>query len=181
MNTKWNHGAGSFAGCGTSGLSRPRVSDGSRHSGGRGSILILTLLLLASLCILLLSATETLLMDLKAERAFEVSVKGFYVAEAGLAHAQALCRFMEKGEDGKRNIPSPEVPWERWVSFSGGEYFLLFRSLSGSHPAMPLGSKNEGILVQAFARQSTNGEIRIHMVLEDPPSCKPIAWWQPRD
>jgi hypothetical protein len=181
MDMGWNRGADSVAGGGISGSSASGKSDGSRPGGGRGSILILTLLLLTSLCVLLLSATETVLMDVKAERAFEVSVRRFYVAEAGLAHAQALCRFMKKGEDGKRSIPSADVPWERWVSYSGGEYFLVFRSLSGSDPGLPLGSRNKGILVQASARQSTNGETRIHMVLEDPPSCKPVAWWQPRD
>ena len=142
--------------------------------GTRGSILLVTLFMMSFLSILLFKTTETVLLANKAQIAFEHSVKLFYVADAGLAHAQALCR--QGGSEEQMSV----FPWNQWVSFIEGNYFLKTSYPSDPHPFQRGLKLESGMLIEVVGKLGPSMVTRIHMLLDDPPSCNILAWWQER-
>ncbi len=57
----------------------------------RGSILLLTVILLSLLSVLLLLVTNSILLGTQARESLRTSLEMLYIAEAGLAHGQAFC------------------------------------------------------------------------------------------
>ena len=154
----------------------------------RGSILLMTLILSSFLSVLLLLATESLLLGMKAQQFFESSVELFYLAESGMAHGQAFCRsergaaFFSAGpkvirpEDQEGN---PDIPFDRWIPWGKGAYLLTFRfplekETSGSFPR-----RDSGILLTVKARFGSKQEKHLALLMEEPPSCNTLAWWEP--
>ncbi len=158
--------------------------------GVQGSILVVTVFLLSSLFILVLTATETVLLARKAQRALEISVESFYIAEAGLARAQAVCPKLytaplpgdgdDEWKNGSEEGDNPDFSQAKWIPFGNGKYFLSVRFVADLPPEHPLTTLGSGILVEALARVEQHNEIGITILLDDPPSCRLIAWWQSR-
>jgi hypothetical protein len=69
---------------------------------------------------------------------------------------------------------------EKWVPFGNGKYFLSVRSIADLPREHPFSTRGSGLLVEASAQMNQNNEIGIKILLEDPPSCRLIAWWQSR-
>jgi len=159
----------------------PEVQGERRESGARGSVLVVTLLLVSALSVLMMMAADTVLLAHRVQQAFESSWKGFYVAEAGLAHARFLCSSLEPDGGGLEADPADPVPWGRWVPFGDGAYYLTAQFLKDAPAGAPLSSMQTGFLVEVSARVGTCRETRIKMLLEDPPSCRTVAWWQTRN
>jgi len=182
------HGGRTRAGrppAGTAGGGFPR---GGNRVGGEwrtngsasGSILVVTVLVVCALSVLLLTAADTVLLAHRVQLAFEDSLRAFYVAEAGLAHARALCPAMGAGGIDPGEDRASPLPWARWVPFGDGAYRLTARFLGEGPARSPLSQKKTGLLVEVCGRTGPGHETRIKMLLEDPPSCRVIAWWQPR-
>jgi hypothetical protein len=72
---------------------------------------------------------------------------------------------------------SEEDPFDVWIPFGNGEYRIRAFRLSTDHPTLL--KRDSGILLVATARLEGRGGRRICLLLEDPPSCLPIAWWEP--
>jgi hypothetical protein len=108
-----------------------------------------------------------------------------YIAEAGLAHGQAFCvaqgetsPLLAREEEGVVVSESDaEAPFGPWLSFGRGEYRIQAFRLGTD--AQPFVRRDTGILLVATARLDGEGRRRACMLLEDPPSCRSMAWWEP--
>jgi hypothetical protein len=160
-------------------------SNGPRHDGSRGSILLLTVVLLAFLSVLFLVVTNSVLLGTQARESLRTSLELLYIAEAGLAHGQAFC--MTHGEasllpaaeaEGEvETEPDVEAPFGVWLPFGGGEYRIRAFRL-GTDP-QPFLQKDTGLLLLATARVEREGHRQVCLLLEEPPSCRSLAWWEP--
>ena len=152
----------------------------------RGSILLLTVVLLSLLSVLFLLATNSILLGTQARESIRASLEMLYIAEAGLAHGQAFCLAHgetspllagEAEEEGEVSEPEPEAPFGAWLPFGGGEYRIqAFRLRTDAQPFV---KKDTGILLVATARLDGEGRRRACLLLDDPPSCRSLAWWEP--
>jgi len=151
----------------------------------RGSILLLTLILLAVLSVLFLLVTNSVLLGTQSRQSLRTSLEMLYVAEAGLAHGRAFCvahgensPLLTRREEGEEMIePHAEAPFEAWLPFGKGEYRVQAFRL-GTDP-QPFLKKDSGVLFVATARLDGEGRRRVCLLLEDPPSCRSVAWWEP--
>jgi hypothetical protein len=157
-----------------------------KKRNSRGSILLLTVILLSLLAVLFLLVTNTILLGTQARESFRASLEMLYIAEAGLAHGQAFCVAQgetspllagEAEEGGEGNEPDSKAPFEEWIPFGSGEYRIQAFLLHAD--AQPFVKKDTGILLVATARLSGEGRRRACLLLEDPPSCRSLAWWEP--
>ena len=156
------------------------VRRGRERIAARGSVLVVSVVIMSALSVLVLTAANTILLAHRIQCAFEESVHSFYVAEAGLAHARALCPFLEPGAPDPDDDPEHTLPWGTWVPFGDGAYHLTYRFLQDGPSHLPLAAKGSGMLVEGSGRISPGRETRIKMLLHDPPSCEVVAWWQTR-
>ncbi len=163
-----------------------RPGGGTAGCGHRGSILLLAVVLLSLLSVLLLLATNFVLLGTKARKSIQASTEMLYIAEAGLAHGQAFCAAHgtsspllapeEQGEEGESGW-HPEDPFDTWIPFGNGAYRVeAFRLRTDEQPFV---NRDSGILLVATSRLHGEGRRRTCLVLEDPPSCLPVAWWEP--
>ena len=151
----------------------------------RGSILLLSVILLSFLSVLLLLVTNSILLGMRAGESLRTSVEMLYIAEAGLAHGQAFCvahgetspllAGEEEGEE--ESEPDAETPFGSWIPFGEGEYRIqAFRLDTDTQHFL---RKDTGILLVATARLDGEGRRRAFLLLHDPPSCRSLAWWEP--
>ena len=156
--------------------------------GSRGSVLLMTLILSFFLSVFLLLATDTLLLGMKSQRFTESSMELFYLAEAGLAHGQAFCRS-DRGEAfflDKRNQSlteddevDPEYPFDHWIPWGKGNYLLTVRVPTEKDPSAIFLARDSGILLLVKATLGLNQTKSLILLMEEPPSCKTLAWWEP--
>ena len=156
----------------------------------RGSVLFLITVVSCFLSALILLAVETFSLGIQAVGNYEDSLRLFYVAEAGLAHGQAFCRNYgcEEGFDleevgdpvGEIRQEMPPIPFYEWLDYGRGEYFLeIFLLHSGA--VQPYLDKDSGVLIVATAALKGRENIKtLCLLLEEGPSWKPIAWWEPQ-
>jgi len=149
-----------------------------------GSILLLTLILLSFLSVLFLNVTNSILLGMQARESLRTSQEMLYIAEAGLAHGQAFCvthgetsPLLAREEAEEASEPDAEAPFGAWLPFGGGEYRVQAFRLGLD--AQPFVSKDTGILLVATARLDGEGQRRACLLLNDPPSCRSLAWWEP--
>ena len=157
----------------------------------KGSILFLTLMMTSFLSVLVLLATEIFTLSIQATQNFENSLQLFYVAEAGLAHGQAFCRIDgcdevfnsgdgEGGPEGESGEAVAFYPYYEWIAYDKGEYFLEAYMLSLGED-QPYLEKDSGVLIVATAalrgRENTK---TLCLLLEEGPSWRPVAWWEPQ-
>lgn len=153
----------------------------------RGSLLLLTVILLCLLSVLFLFATNTVLLGTKVRESLLASVETLYIAEAGLSHGQAFCAAHgeeafataeeTEGEGGTEGSEI-EAPFEAWLPFGRGEYRLQAYRLSTD--AQPFVLRDSGILLVSTARlQEGEARRRVCLLLDEPPSCRALAWWEP--
>ena len=159
---------------------KPRLTE------SRGSVLLLTVVLLCLLSVLFLLATNSVLLGTRARRSLEESLEMFYIAEAGLSHGQAFCAahgdawFSPVGENEDKDAtghPEIDSPFDRWVSFGRGRYRIEAYRLGLDD--QPFVDRHDGILILSTAELEGVGRKRAFLLLEDPPSCEPLAWWEP--
>jgi len=151
----------------------------------RGSILLLTVILLSFLSVLLLLVTNSILLGTQARESLRTSLEMLYIAEAGLAHGQAFCvahgetsPLLAGEEEGEVvSEPDAEAPFGAWLPFGEGEYRIQAFRLGTD--AQPFVKKDTGILLVATARLDGEGRRRACLLLDDPPSCRSLAWWEP--
>jgi hypothetical protein len=151
----------------------------------RGSILLLTVILLSFLSVLLLLVTNSILLGTQARESLRTSLEMLYIAEAGLAHGQAFCvahgetsPLLAREEEGEEvSEPDAEAPFGAWLPFGEGEYRIQAFRLGTD--AQPFVKKDTGILLVATARLDGEGRRRACLLLDDPPSCRSMAWWEP--
>ena len=151
----------------------------------RGSILLLTVILLSLLSVLFLLVTNTVLLGTQARDSLRTSLEMLYIAEAGLAHGQAFCVMhgetspllaTESEEEGEGTEADAEAPFGTWLPFGRGEYRVqAFRLRTDGQPFV---EKDAGILLVATARRDGEGSRRACLLLDDPPSCRSLAWWE---
>ncbi len=170
----------------------PALADRHRRGGrihtslSRGSILILAVVLLSLLSVLALLIVNFVLLGTKVRNSLQASTEMLYIAEAGLAHGQAFC--VAHGTDSSQLAPHMEEldeggnsyeedPFDVWHPFGNGEYRVRAFRLSTDTP--PYLKHDSGVLLVATARLKGLGRRRVCLLLEDPPSCLPIAWWEP--
>jgi hypothetical protein len=151
----------------------------------RGSILLLTVILLSLLSVLFLLVSNSILLGTQARQSLRSSLEMLYIAEAGLAHGQAFCLahgetspLLAREEEGEEvSEPAAEAPFEAWLPFGEGEYRVqAFRLRTDPQPFLKRGA---GILLVGTARLDGEGSRRACLLLDDPPSCRSLAWWEP--
>jgi hypothetical protein len=158
---------------------------GHKKLDARGSILLLTLILLSLLSVLLLLVTNSILLGTQARESLRTSQEMLYIAEAGLAHGQAFCfahgetsPLLAREEEGEEvSGPDAEAPFGAWLPFGGGEYRVQAFRLGMD--AQPFVNRDTGILLVATARLDGEGRRRACLLLHAPPSCRSLAWWEP--
>jgi hypothetical protein len=150
----------------------------------RGSILLLTVILLSLLSVLFLLVANSILMGTQARESMRTSLEMLYIAEAGLAHGQAFCvahgetsPLLAREEEEEASEPDAEAPFGAWIPFGEGEYRVQAFRLGMD--AQPFLKKDTGILLVATARLDGQGHRRACLLLDDPPSCRSAAWWEP--
>ncbi len=152
----------------------------------RGSVLLLTVVLISLLSVLLLAATNSILLGLRARDSLQASLEMLHVAGAGLAHGQAFCTAhgetspslgsAVETEDTEEE-PAVEDPFGAWFPFGRGEYRIQAFRL-GTDP-QPFLKGDSGVLLVSTARLEGEGQRRACLLLEEPPSCRSLAWWEP--
>lgn len=152
----------------------------------RGSVLLLTVVLLALLSVLFLLVTNSVLLGTRARKSLQASMEMFYIAEAGLYHGQAFCEaYGEKSsvltraieEGGEVDESEIETPFDAWLSFGRGEYRINAYRLSTD--TQPFVERDSGVLLVATARLQGDGRKRVCLLLDEPPSWRALAWWEP--
>lgn len=152
----------------------------------RGSILLLTVLLLSLLSVLFLFVTNSVLLGTRARESLRSAVEMFYLAEAGLSHGRAFCvaygegsALREGGADDKGEVGGLEAdaPFGVWLPFGRGDYRIEAFRLSEDPQALV--ERDSGILLVATAQLDGEGRKRICLLLDEPPSCGILAWWEP--
>jgi len=147
----------------------------------RGSVLVVVVLVTCALSVLVLAAGETAVLARRVQVSFERGLQGLYTAEAGLAHARQLCGSLASvAENPEAEKGRAGGVWDRWVPFGQGAYRVRATLLGGAPAGTPLSARGGGVLVEVRSRVGAGQETRIVSLLEDPPSCKVVAWWQPR-
>ena len=152
----------------------------------RGSILLLTVVVLCLLSVLFLLATDSVLLGTKARQSLQDSLQMFYIAEAGLSHGQAFCvaagetsflssEELEVGEDAGK--PEVDDPFGVWVPFDRGKYQVEAYQLGLDE--QPFVDRDSGILLVSTAQLEGIGQERACLLLDEPPSCSVLAWWEP--
>ncbi len=151
----------------------------------RGSVLLLTVIILSLLSVLLLLVTNSVLLGTQARESLRTSLELLYISEAGLAHGQAFCvahgetsPLLVREEEGeKAGEPEAEAPFGSWLPFGEGEYRIqAFRLGTDAQPFLKM---DKGILLVATARLDGEGRRQACLLLDDPPSCRSMAWWEP--
>jgi hypothetical protein len=153
----------------------------------RGSALLLALLLSALLSVLLLGSAGAMLLAVRMQTSLEETTELFYLAEAALARGKAYCLSVSSwphpeetapGSDPETGGTQPDSPIGRWVSWGRGRFFLAAYDLDREAPAPALAA-GSGILLVATAAIGEDREKKLCLLLEDPPSCRTMAWWEP--
>jgi len=154
----------------------------------RGSVLLLSLFLCSLLSVLVLGAAGSLMLAEKTEASLAESTQLIYLAEAGLAHARSYCRSVSAwppaagevpvGEELVGDAAGEEAPLDRWIPWGPGKYKLQAAVLS-ENPSPTPGFGELGILVQATGAMGDHRKKKLQALLEEPPSCRIIAWWEP--
>jgi len=162
------------------GISKRSLSN--RH----GSVLLLTVVLISLLSVLLLAATNSILLGLMARESLQASLEMLHVAEAGLAHGEAFCAAYGETSSSLTSAAETESteeeaaiedPFGTWFPFGRGEYRIqAFRLGTDTQPFL---KRDSGILLVSAARLEGEGRRRACLLLEEPPSCRPLAWWEP--
>ena len=157
-----------------------------RFADSRGSILFLTVVLLSLLSILFLLATNSVLLGTKARESLQASVEMFYIAEAGLSHGQAFCAAYgerssllagEIEEESDVRESEIDAPFGTWFPFGRGEYRIKAYRLS--EDPQPFVERDSGVLLVVTAHLDGTGEKRVCLLIDEPPSCRALAWWEP--
>lgn len=156
-----------------------------RSRNSRGSVLLLTVVLLSLLSVLLLLVANAIILGTQARESLRTSLEMLYIAEAGLAHGQAFCvahgetspLLAREEEAEEASEPGAEAPFGAWIPFGEGEYRIQAFRLGTD--AQPFVKKDTGILLVATARLDGEGRRRACLLLHDPPSCRSTAWWEP--
>jgi hypothetical protein len=152
----------------------------------QGSILLLTVIVLCLLSVLFLLATDSVLLGTKATQSLRDSLEMFYIAEAGLSHGQAFC--VDTGEtffvsptelEGEEEAGKPEVddPFGVWHPFGRGKYRVEAYQLGLDE--QPFVDRDSGILLLSTAHLEGIGQKRIFLLIDQPPTCSVMAWWEP--
>jgi len=152
----------------------------------RGSILLMTLILCSFLSVCLLLAADSLLMGNKAQDAFRSSLDLFYLAEAGLAHGRSFCMthdvqdMLEQSGDAEEGDGEPLSPFHDRIDWGGGSYSLkAYLPADSGERALPVQGAS-GLLLSVSANLGPDRNKRLLVLLEEPPSCRVLAWWEPQ-
>ncbi len=157
----------------------------------RGGVLLMTLILSSFLSALILLAADSLLHGSKVVGSLETSMELLYLAEAGLAHGQAFCkargndyfsqdRASQNDASGRdENGAVPEDPFERWIPFGRGRYYLEVHAFSQEGRSTPYLARDSGILIVATAAIGEMRTREVCLLLSDPPGFEYLAWWEP--
>jgi hypothetical protein len=155
-------------------------------AGSQGSVLLLTVIVLCLLSVLFLLATDSVLLGTKARQSLQDSFEMFYIAEAGLSHGQAFC--LDGGEtwfvspeepEADEDATKPEVdhPFGLWLPFGRGRYQVEAYQLGLDE--QPFVNRDSGILLVSTAQLKGTGQRRVCLLMDQPPSCSVLAWWEP--
>ncbi len=157
-----------------------------RFTGSEGSVLLLTVVILSLLAALFSLVTNSVLLGTKAGESLQASLEMLYIAEAGLSHGRAFCVASgvtspllsgETAETPNADTSYQEAPFGGWIPFGRGEYRVeAFRLQSAAQPFI---KKDSGVLLVATARLEGEGQRRICLLIDEPPSCRILAWWEP--
>ena len=155
-------------------------------TGCHGSVLLLTAVLLSLLSVLILLAVNYVLLGMKARESLQASLEMFHIAEAGLAHGEAFCAAHGETspalasaaeKEAPEEDPAIEDPFGRWFPFGRGEYRIrAFRLGTDTQPFL---SRDSGVLFVSTGRLEGEGRRRACLLIEEPPSCLRLAWWEP--
>ena len=147
---------------------------------------MLTVIVLCLLSVLFLLATDSVLLGARARQSLQDSLEMFYIAEAGLSHGQALCvaagetsfaSSEELGANEDDGKPEVDDPFGVWVPFSRGRYQVEAYQLGLDE--QPFVDRDSGILLVSAAQLEGIGQKRVCLLLDEPPSCGILAWWEP--
>jgi hypothetical protein len=147
---------------------------------------LLTVIVLCLLSVLFLLATDSVLLGTKARQSLQGSLAMFYIAEAGLAHGRAFCdvagesRFVSSVEvekDEEAGEPEVDDPFGLWLPFAQGKYRVEAYQLGLDE--QPFVDRDSGILLVSTAQLKGIGQKRVCLLIDNPPSCSVLAWWEP--
>ena len=154
-------------------------------SDPRGSILLLTVVLLSLLSILFLLVTNSVLIGTQAQQSLQTSLEMLYIAEAGLSHGQAFCvAYGERSslfageveQQAEASESEIDAPIDAWLPFGRGEYRIEAYRSTDPQPFLEMDS---GVLLVGTAHLDGVGQKRVCLLLDEPPSCRALAWWEP--
>jgi hypothetical protein len=163
-----------------------RATNSTRKiSDSRGSILLLTVVVLCLLSVVFLLATDSVLLGTRARQSLQDSLEMFYIAEAGLAHGQAFCvaegetSFVSSegpGADEDAGESEVDDPFGVWIPFGRGRYRVEAYQLGLDE--QPFVDRDSGILLVSTAELEGIGQERVCLLIDEPPSCSVLAWWE---
>ena len=168
---------------------RPWCGKGRRtrcFTESRGSVLLLAVVVLSLLAALFALITNSVLLGTQAGESLHASLEMLYIAEAGLAHGRAFCRACgetssllagEAAETPSGGTSDDQAPFGGWIPFAGGAYRVQAFRLNSAPQSFI--EKDSGILLVADARLHGEGRRRVCLLIDEPPSCRVLAWWEP--
>jgi len=152
----------------------------------QGSVLLLTVIVLSLLSVLFLLATDSVILGTRATQSLLDSLEMFYIAEAGLSHGQAFCvlagetSFVSTVDlESEEEVSKTEIddPFGVWHPFGRGSYRVDAYELGLDE--QPYLDRDSGILLVSTARLEAIGQKRVLLLIDQPPSCSALAWWEP--
>jgi hypothetical protein len=152
----------------------------------QGSVLLLTVIVLCLLSVLFLLATDSVILGTRATQSLTDSLEMFYIAEAGLSHGQAFCVMAGETSlvstvelESEEEVSTPELgdPFGVWHPFGRGRYRVEAYELGLDE--QPFLDRDSGILLVSTAQLEAIGQKRVFLLLDQPPSCSVLSWWEP--
>lgn len=171
-------------------LAKERFFRGERGRlrGPDGSVLLLVAVLSALLSGSVILATTEMALDRRGARYVTDALRTFYIAESGLARAQAYLKSHRSasapgytegcggGEEAGACSGEGETPFDRWIPFGGGRYRVTAYDLSQEEA--PYLQRDSGILVVSTGSLAENQNRRLCLLLDGPPDWNSLAWWE---
>jgi len=163
------------------------IRERSGLDDSQGSVLLLTVIVLSLLSVLFLLATDSVILGTRATQSLLDSLEMFYIAEAGLSHGQAFCvtagetSFVSTADlESEEEVSKTEIddPFGVWHPFGPGSYRVDAYQLGLDE--QPFLDRDAGILLVSTARLEAIGQRQVFLLIDQPPSCSVLAWWEPQ-
>jgi hypothetical protein len=84
---------------------------------------------------------------------------------------------VEVEEDEDTGEPEVDDPFGLWLPFGPGRYRVEAYQLGLDEQAFV--DRDSGILLVSTAQFEGTGQKRVCLLIDNPPSCSVLAWWEP--